>query len=203
MPFMKVDLHVHASERSGCSQLPQETQIQEAIRLGLDGLAFTDHNKLISLAEVQRLTRQYAPFKIYRGIERTCNGEDIVILGVEDPAIETVAHDDYAGLHAFVRAQGGFMFLAHPFRYHPEIRVDLAGYPPDGIEVASVSTPAADEEQIRQLAAEHNLVLLANSDSHYMGPMGRFYNEVSRWVSGIQELMAALRRRETTPVIRR
>ena len=44
---MKIDLHVHARERSACAKEGEESQIRAAIAAGLDGIAFTDHHLLV------------------------------------------------------------------------------------------------------------------------------------------------------------
>ncbi len=112
---MKIDLHVHSKERSVCGRASEEEQIRAAIDAGLDAIVFTDHHRLISAERLQQLNEKYAPFRIFGGIEITLDGEDVLILGVQDPALESM-NWSYPSLHAFVRARGGFIALAHPFR---------------------------------------------------------------------------------------
>ena len=45
---MKIDFHVHSSERSACGGASEESQIQAAIVAGLDAIVFTDHQRLVS-----------------------------------------------------------------------------------------------------------------------------------------------------------
>jgi histidinol phosphatase-like PHP family hydrolase len=66
---MKTDLHVHAKERSACGQSSEEEMIQAALACGLDGLAFTDHHRLVSPARLEELNRAYASFRVFCGIE--------------------------------------------------------------------------------------------------------------------------------------
>ncbi len=79
---MKIDLHVHASERSSCAVSGEESQIRAAIAAGLDGIAFTDHHRLVNPQRLEQLRQRYAPFKIYTGIEITANKEDWLVFGV-------------------------------------------------------------------------------------------------------------------------
>jgi len=108
---MKIDLHVHSSERSGCGKSSDEEQIEAAIKAGLDAMAFTDHSKLIPLARQAELNNKYAPFHIFRGIEVTVNKEDFVILGVGDAELEGTAWT-YPDLHSFVRRRKGYIVVA-------------------------------------------------------------------------------------------
>ncbi|MBE0699700.1 MAG: PHP domain-containing protein, partial [Anaerolineaceae bacterium] len=73
---MKIDLHVHARERSTCAIDGEESQIRAAIAAGLDGIAFTDHHRLVGCDRLEVLRKHYAPFKIYTGIEITADHED-------------------------------------------------------------------------------------------------------------------------------
>ena len=68
---MKIDLHVHASERSACCITSEEGQIRAAIRNGLDGLAFTDHHRLVLPKRLEQLNKKFAPFIIFGGVAGT------------------------------------------------------------------------------------------------------------------------------------
>jgi predicted metal-dependent phosphoesterase TrpH len=175
---VRLDLHVHASERSGCAVSPEEDQIRSAIAAGMQGMAFTDHFALVGPARLAELNLRYAPFRIYTGIEVTANHEDWLVLGLYDPALQREGWD-YAELVDFVHRRDGFIILAHPFRYAPFIHADFERQPPDGIEIASYNTPAARETEIRALAARYNLALLRNSDAHQASRVGQYYNEVA------------------------
>ena len=85
---MKIDLHVHSSERSDCGKATEEAQIRAAIAAGLDAIVFTDHWQFVPLARLKRLNDQYAPFKIFGGIEVTADDEDFIVVGVRDPVLD-------------------------------------------------------------------------------------------------------------------
>jgi hypothetical protein len=189
---MKIDLHVHASERSACATEGEESQIRAAIAAGLNGLAFTDHHHLVPRERLQQLRQKYAPFKIYTGIEITASGEDWLVIGVYDPRLES-SHWSYPDLHGFVRELGGFIALAHPFRREPVIHVDIEACPPDGIEMRSTNTPSASENEIRALAARLGLRTLQNSDAHWNSPLGRYYNQLPDTLDGDADLVRILR----------
>lgn len=189
---MKIDLHVHTKERSKCAHIDEESQIRAAIQAGLHGLAITDHMRLVSTWRLAELNEKYAPFHIYTGIEVDADQEHWVVLGVHEPALE-IDGWRYPDLHQFVRGHGGFIALAHPFRYVPHIRVDLEKYPPDGIEVSSFNTPAKREADILTLAARLGLAALQNTDAHFAGQIGTYYNEIPGPAGDDQELLAALK----------
>lgn len=190
---MKIDLHVHAQERSGCATSGEEEMIQAAIAYGLDGLAFTDHQRLVPPERVAELNRKYAPFRVFGGIEITLvEGEDVLVLGVHDPALE-MQRWTYPTLFRFVREQGGMLILAHPFRFRETIQIDIEQYPPDAVEVHSANIGACDEPQIRALAQRLNLRLLCNSDAHNTKNVGIYYNELPRVPRDEQDLLTILK----------
>ncbi len=175
-PILKVDLHVHTSERSACAVVCAEEQICAAIAVGLDAIFITDHHHFVPLEELERLNGKFAPFRIFGGIEVTCQEEeDFIILGMREARLETPGIP-YAQLHALVRKGGGFIALAHPFRRRTEVHADLERFPPDAIEVHSPNTPPAEEAHIREMAALNGIPVLSNSDAHSTHRLGEYYN---------------------------
>jgi predicted metal-dependent phosphoesterase TrpH len=172
---MKIDLHVHARERSACSVASEEDQIRAALRAGLDALAFTDHHRLAPASRLKALNERYAPFRVFSGIEISTDGEDVLVLGLHDIALED---EDWAypDLHAFVRERGGFLVLAHPYRYHPDLSLDVERCPPDAVEGRSSNILPVNEARIRSLAARLGVPMLCNSDAHSTKWIGSHYN---------------------------
>lgn len=188
---MKIDCHVHARERSGCATVDEQGQIRAAIAAGLDGLAFTDHNRLVPQERLAFLNEKFAPFHIFTGIEVDADSEHWVVLGVHDPALEQLGWR-YIDLLEFVRSRGGFIILAHPFRYVPQIRVDIEKYPPDGIEYRSINTSKAREAEILSLAARCGILPFSNSDGHHPGGVGSYYNMLPQAGQTDQQLIEIL-----------
>lgn len=189
---MRFDLHVHASNRSACATDDEESQIRAALAAGFDGLAFTDHHKLVPDARLAELREKYQPFRIFSGIEITADREDWLVLGLRDARLES-RDWDYPSLWRFVREQGGFIVLAHPYRYADHIHVDLGLYPPDAIEVHSNNTPVFREDEIRALAERYGMLTLSNSDSHSTRMIGAYWNDLPGEVADDLELLMTLR----------
>ncbi len=175
-----------------CGLASEEEQIRAAIDSGLDAIVFTDHHRLVSSERLRQLNEKYAPFKIFGGVEITLDGEDVLVLGVQDPVLESTSWS-YPALHAFVRARGGFMALAHPFRRHPDVAADVERLVPDAIEVRSVNTPPSAEGRIRDIAARLGIPVLCNSDAHSTKPLGMYFNALERPPADEQDLVALLR----------
>jgi predicted metal-dependent phosphoesterase TrpH len=195
---MKIDLHVHSRERSACGRSGEEKMIQAAIACGLDGLAFTDHHRLVPAERLAELNHRYAPFRVFGGIEvSVVEGEDVLVLGVRDPALES-RDWPYSDLFAFARARAGFLVLAHPFRYHDTIQVDIEQYPPDAIELCSKNIRASDEPRIREVVERCGLRPLCNSDAHRAMDVGLYHSQLGRTPRDERDLLEVLRARDYT-----
>jgi predicted metal-dependent phosphoesterase TrpH len=192
---MNIDLHVHCRERSNCSRAGENELIEAAKRAGLDALAFTDHDRLAPLERLDELNRQYTPFRIFGGVEVSLTDEHVVVLGIRHRSLESLGWN-YEALWHFVREQGGFMILAHPFRYRDSIRAPIERFPPDAIEVYSINTAIRYEPRIREIAGQLGIRLLSDSDSHTTGTVGMFYNQVTQDVETDQALIQVLRQEQ-------
>jgi histidinol phosphatase-like PHP family hydrolase len=190
---MKIDLHVHTKERSPCGRSSEEEMIQAGIDYGLDGLVFTDHHRLIPIGRLKELNRRYAPFRIFGGVEiSVIEGEDILVLGVRDTRLES-RDWSYPDLFAFVREREGFLVLAHPFRFHDSVDIDLMTYPPDAVELHSNNIGVCDEPRIRDLLISVELFPVCNSDAHSAERVGIYYNQLLRSPKDEGDLMEILR----------
>jgi predicted metal-dependent phosphoesterase TrpH len=172
---MKIDFHVHTSERSACATSQTIEQIKKAIKTGLDGIAITDHHQLVHPVELAKYNQSFAPFKIYTGIEITADGEDFLVLGLSTPELEREQWA-YADLHHFVRSQGGFIVLAHPYRYRAYLGADVFANPPDAIEIRSNNIRSENVPRIQELANKLSVPTLCNSDAHNTGSLGHYFN---------------------------
>jgi len=187
---MKIDLHVHARERSRCAVDGEEAMIRAAAEHGLDGLAITDHNVYVPAERVEELNRRFAPFRVFQGIEvTTAESEDIVVLGVFEPKLEKAGWT-YADLHSLVRQRGGFLILAHPFRYRPEVGIDVGAYPPDAIEI---SFSSSNQDRIAELLRLCGARAIANSDGHRVQHVGMYYSYLHRVPEDAADLVAILK----------
>lgn len=189
---MKIDLHVHTQERSPCGRSSTDEMIQAAVAQALDAVVITDHDRLVPTGELAALNAKYAPLRIFGGIEISLPEEHVLVLGLDDPALERRAWT-YPELHTFVNQHNGFLALAHPYRFAPNVALDLEHYPPHGMELRSRNTPRTAAHRIQALAAMIGCVLLANSDAHHREHLGRYYNTLQEDPASEKELLAALK----------
>lgn len=189
---LKLDLHVHSRELSGCAKSSAEEMVLAAIERGIDGLVFTDHDRLIPPRRLKELRRKHSPFLIYGGIEVTVSAEHVLVLGLSASCLET-RQWSYPDLHAFVRDAGGYLVLAHPYRFRDTIQIDIEAYTPDAIELRSKNIRPTDEHRIRALAENVGAQLVCNSDAHRAEDVGSYYNLIRTDSRGPENLVEVLR----------
>ena len=189
---MKIDLHIHTNERSGCAVQSADEMIVAARAAGLDGAAVSDHDRLVAPYELARLRERYAPFRIFTGIEvTTLEEEHVLVLGLADARLESKAWT-YAKLHTFVRAAGACLILAHPYRFH-DLAVDVAGLPPDAIELRSGNIRDEIRPRIQALIRQVGCPAVYCSDAHHVDRVGYGYIETDRPVHTDRELLDVLK----------
>ena len=140
------------------------------------------------------LQKAYAPLAIFGGIELTVGVEHVLVLGVNDRRLET-RQWTYPELHGFARDRGGYLVLAHPFRYRDTIEIDIEAYTPDAIELHSKNIRATDEDRIRALAERLGVQLVCNSDAHRAADIGLHFNVLGTNSHGGGNLLELLRAR--------
>jgi predicted metal-dependent phosphoesterase TrpH len=191
---MKVDLHVHTSERSMCAWSPALAQMAAAVRAGLGAVAITDHHALVPDDERAMLQERFPGLLILPGIEITLDDayEDILVIGLAAPELARGSWS-WPDLRAFASEGGGLTILAHPLRYADHVAIDLERHPPDAVEVSSTNIKPAHQHAIRELAERHGLPLVASSDAHRAGDVGRHATRLDEPATTAGEVIAAIR----------
>ena len=191
---MKIDLHTHTSQRSGCSSLGEETLIKCAIRAGLDGLAITDHGQLVPQKTLDRLNEKFHPFRIFSGIEISIDRyghQDLIVVGIHKPAL--ASYWTYDILLKWVRDNGGFIFWVHPFRYGNVFPREIKDNPPDAIEVYSTNIRPRLTGKIKSMAAMLGCPVIGASDAHFQEDLGYSFINLVKSVNTDAELVAELK----------
>ncbi len=124
---MVIDLHVHTFPASPCSAMSVDEAIEEAKRVGLDGICLTDHNHVWDRNVVSDLAKKH-DFPVFRGNEITTDQGDVVVFGLEKDIKGIVKLED---LREEVLKVGGFIIAAHPFRGFLTFGVGKLGLTPE------------------------------------------------------------------------
>jgi predicted metal-dependent phosphoesterase TrpH len=193
---MIIDLHCHTKERSACSIVSEEAIIRRAISLGLGGVAFTDHDSLPPPGRLEELNGKYRPFRVFAGIEisifTTEKWQDFLVIGLSDPVLESTDWT-YAGLMKYVRKNGGWVALAHPFRYRDDMPREIIDDPPDALEMYSTNIKPGLAPRIAATAKEWGCQVIGASDAHHLEDVGYQTIVLSKPASSDAELLVQLK----------
>jgi predicted metal-dependent phosphoesterase TrpH len=198
--WLVVDLHMHTDWSHDCST-PAADLLDHAERIGLDGLAVTDHNTFGGALEAVELARG-RELVVIPGEEVKTDGQGEVIglfLDTEIPRGMSFADTIEA-----IRDQGGLVYLPHPFdRLHaiPDpatLHRHLAEI--DVLEVfnARLLRDSFNDEALR-FAQKYRLLQGAGSDAHVLQGVGTGALRMRRF-EGPEEFLLSLR---TAEILRR
>lgn len=212
------DLHVHTREGSMDSDLAPEQLVEEAHRLGLKGVLLAEHDgwprhRFQEFAEKQDLIMVNA-LEVYTDMGH------VITLGLDGyrPGMRSIRD-----LRRIVEEVGGFMILAHPFRFFfgphgdltknmlfedpttlPQSASEALAHPAfglvDEIEVVNAGNAEEDNRFALEVAALQGRPGTGGSDCHSIHGIARgatlFHGEIRHE----RDLMDALRAGAYTPL---
>ncbi|MBI4596057.1 MAG: PHP domain-containing protein [Candidatus Tectomicrobia bacterium] len=109
---MILETHCHTRFGSACSYMSPEELVQQAKRLGLDGVCITEHDNPWDLKSLKELSERYE-LLVLAGIEVPIPFGEVLVFGIH----EHISHNnDPDKLRSQVEMAGGVMVAAHPFR---------------------------------------------------------------------------------------
>lgn len=166
--------------------------VEAAKAAGLDAIVLTDHGRLAPPERLAELNARHAPFRIFPGIEVSLPAEDIVVVGLEHPRLEDKDWT-YGELHSFVEREGGFLFLAHPFRFHESVEIDVERFPPNAVEVNSSNMGKVDVALLEGWLQRHDLQRIVTSDAHTAGLVGVYHLALDFRTNDTRQLVSILK----------
>ena len=201
---MIIDMHVH-TQVSDDSWVTPETYLNwvNILRKNHDisGLAFTEHRKVDSKTDFDKLAREYEVV-IFRGIELDTDCGHFLVFGPLEEIEKKINPDNVntnaVDLMSLVDELGGIALPAHPgrknvgFFYHLDSGRDFSNV--KIVESLNGSSKAAENELAEKLAAEKDYFRIGGSDAHFVSDLcsclTRFDNPFSDWEELVSELKA-------------
>lgn len=203
-----LDLHTHTYPASPCSSAAVDNIIEEAKRIGLDGICLTDHNFVWNLKKVEDL-RQKHGFLVLRGNEITTDQGDMIIFGLEKDIQGVIKLQD---LRQEVLRAGGFMIVAHPFRGFLVFGVGQLGLTPekamerplfrfvDAVEILNSKVTEKENNFAAKVAARLQMPVTGGSDAHDISEVGIYATQFSDTIKDEKQLVRALKSGNYSPI---
>lgn len=184
---MRLDLHNH-TRYSPDSRVDPRELVARAKRLGLDGLAITDHNAVGGIAEA--VSAAGADFLILPGLEVSTRDGHVLAYGVR----ELVPRDlTVADTVERIVALGGVAVAAHPFRFWSGLGADALGqarFP--AYETMNARTLRRGNVRARERAAVLRLGQTGGSDSHFAEEIGRAVTRLDEGPARVDNVLQAI-----------
>ena len=191
---MKIDLHCHTKYSYDAGSDIEKIIIQ-AKKMGLDGIAITDHENTNGWQDAIRLGKKHN-FLIVLGQEiKTTKGD---VLGLFLKQQINGYKKDPRFVMEEIKKQEGIVVIPHPFHNGEEFRDKLENYLDiiDAIEVFNARKPlSSPDKKALQFAKDYNLGMTAGSDSHYHRSVGYGYTEAD--VETIEDFKNAIINKKT------
>jgi predicted metal-dependent phosphoesterase TrpH len=197
---MILDLHVHTTSYSPCSVMSPDELAIAAKKAGLDGVCITEHNRVWKAEQAQNLSRRHG-LAVFRGMEVTTTGGDILVFGLEEEPEGLVSP---AWLKKKVDAAGAVAFAAHPFRGFLlfgfgalDMGLDDALVNPTfahvhGLEVCNGRVTAEENDFARRVAEAMGLLGIGGSDAHESRSVGACVTRFEDCIEDERQLVEAL-----------
>lgn len=177
--MVKIDLHNHSVYSDDSTVDPAES-IERAIELGLEGIAFTEHNSYEASEPVERLReRCNGRIMVFRGAEYAAAEGHVLIFGIRNDRLFGIGpQGPVQDIIRVVREQRGVVIIPHPYREWSLMRADIGSL--DGIcaiETYNHHNNRAENEKAARAARVLRLPTTGGSDSHIVEEVGGCYTE--------------------------
>jgi predicted metal-dependent phosphoesterase TrpH len=189
--WVRVDLHSHTMWSGDSTTTPDEVK-ESVVASGIDVLCVTDHNAVRGAVELAGLL----PCRVVIGEELRTHAGEIIGLFLSDRIPMGTPPAEAART---IRAQGGVVYVPHPFDPMRRNMAEPALYELahagliDAVEVLNAKTSLRSlNERAAHFAAEFDLAAGAGSDGHVPNALGAAYVEMPDF-DGPADFLAKLR----------
>jgi len=162
---MKIDIHTHSSYSDGANT-PGE-MVRYAKKIGLDGIAITDHNVIDGAIKALRYNSE--DFTVIPGIEVSSKEGHILGLGITELIERTIPAEEVVER---IHELGGIAIAAHPYdRFRSGVGDLIYKIDFDAIEVINGRTLLTTRD-MRKIAKNIKLPKVGGSDAHSLDELG-------------------------------
>ncbi len=182
---MLIDLHVHTTPKSPCSNITPRQAAEEAKRIGLDGICLMEHDLLWTDKEIKSLRTELV-FLVLKGYEISSLDGHFLAFGYQD-TVESFL--EIREIRELLPPDKGFLAIAHPFReflvagieefglkVEEEARKELFQLV-DGIEILNGRVSKKANKFTKKVNSILNLREIGGSDAHEIYEVGKIVTE--------------------------
>lgn len=161
---MKFDFHIHSIFSYDSLSTPKSI-VRKAKKLGLNGLAITDHNTIKGAIETSKIDKN---IEIIIGSEIKTDIGDIIGLFLN----EDIKSATFDCVIDEIREQDGFIILPHPYKTFDNIPDQVLDRI-DAIEIYNGRISDNLNNKARELSVNKKFLFTGGSDAHLVKDVGR------------------------------
>lgn len=197
---MYLDLHTHTTAFSPCSVMSPDELMIAAKKAGLDGVCITEHHTVWPREDARSLARKH-DMAVFRGVEITTTGGDVLVFGLEDAPNNMVTPSE---LRSMVDSVGGIAIAAHPFRgflvfgfgllkmdVEDAIETPFFSYV-HGLEVCNAMVTSEENQFAREVAEALGVLMVGGSDAHSTGAVATCVTKFDEFIEDEKALVSAI-----------
>jgi len=187
------DLHVHSFYSYDCKSKPKDI-LKQAEKIGLSGLAITDHNTV----SFHKSIRGETSLLIIPGIEISTSNGHLIGLGVSE-LIEK--NKSIAETIELIFDYGGEIVVPHPFDFLRKgigRKITKVNFSNLAIETVNASClTKVFNNKARNFAEKNSLAQTGGSDSHRVKDIGLAYTLVPKDAETVDDVLESIRKKKT------
>jgi len=173
---MKIDMHVH-SKYSVDGKVEPVDVVRWARKIGLSGVAITDHNEIRGALLARDYARGNRDFTVLVGEEISTSHGHLLAYNITERIEKGLSPEETIER---VNDQGGFAVAAHPGRFPNGMkRSKIRELEINGIEVLNGYSVPHKNWRARKLAYEMDRGMVGGSDAHRLKDVGRAFTRVA------------------------
>lgn len=198
---MVIDLHVHTTPLSNCSVMEPAEAIDQAKQLGLDGICFTEHNRIWDADAIAELRKEH-DFLVLRGMEINTVEGHVLSFGIYKDITSLISITE---LQHLVNPGEKVLIAAHPFRDSILSDSSILGLTVEQgsqksllqqLDIVEAYSGWMTDRQIEftvEVSKKLNLRIVGGSDAHHAREMGRCVTYFERDIHNETELLRELK----------
>ena len=204
---MKFDPHIHSIYSGDARSKPIDI-IKQAMKLGLDAIAISDHDSIEGSKIAIEIAKKIDDFLVIPSIEISSTNGHILGLGVENIIPKDLSPEETIEK---IHEEGGIAIITHPFSSYREGLffkdkgsmaeiINSKGFSIEGVEVLNARYVFGYSNfKANKLANNYNLAKIGASDSHFIGSIGNCYTEIDDIdnEATVDDVIEAIRNRKT------
>lgn len=193
---MKIDLHCH-TKYSFDNDLEPADLIEQAVRVGLDGICITEHFSVDASRPVEDIPVPNG-FRVFRGVEISTDLGHLLAFGLKNDSWNIWKADLFLNAQEVIHRiheLGGICAPSHPFRGWDSFGamvLEMEGL--DAVETHNGYNTLEMNVQAMSCARMRNLPSIGGSDSHHKEQVGRAYTVFTNPIQTMDDLISEIRK---------